>query len=160
MGNSLELYLPTPHNHLNEPITQWKELSMNKHANHRDYICERDMEYYDPPYGQGLYFGRFSIRNSTYHLVKSLLETWIDSCKHKRWRDRYLYPDAISEKCRNVLTRKLESINNKLLARGRIPVYEGVFGSVLIGSPVWALEALSEATDEWDLDCIDEELAY
>ena len=132
---------------------------MNKHTNHRDYICERDMEYYRPRHGQGLFFGKFSIHNSTYHLVHSLLETWIDRCGLKRVKGVYLYPDLVSEKCRNIITRILESINKALLDRGEYPVYMSVDASVSIGCPISALDCLEEAICDWDLECIDEELA-
>ena len=132
---------------------------MNKHTNHRDYICERDMEYYRPRYGQGLFFGKFSIRNSTYHLVRSLLETWIDRCRLKRFKDKYLYPDSVSEKCRSIITRTLEPINKALLVQGRYPVYKEINTSVMIGCPKQALDYLDEAMHEWDLECIDENLA-
>ena len=132
---------------------------MNKHTNHRDYICERDMEYYRPRHGQGLFFGKFSIRNSTYHLVRSLLETWIDRCGLKRVEGRYLYPDSVSEKCRSIITRILEPINKALLVQGRYPVYKEINTSVMTGRLIRALDRLDEAMYEWDLECIDVELA-
>ena len=115
---------------------------MNKHANHRDYICSRDMHLYEgwpcPRYG------KFSVRNSTFKLIASLLETWADRCGITRRSEIYLFPEEIADKCRRIALRLLYRKFEELHAKGIYPGYAQVIGFVESGQPIGAWYVMDE----------------
>ena len=115
---------------------------MNKHANHRDYICSRDMHLYDdwpcPRYG------KFSVRNSTFKLIETLLLTWANRCGITRSTEVYLYPEEIADKCRRIALRLLYRKFEELHAKGIYPGYMQVISDVKRGMPIGAWCVMDE----------------
>ena len=115
---------------------------MNKHANHRDYICSRDMHLYEgwpcPRYG------KFSVRNSTFKLIETLLLTWANRCGITRSTEVYLYPEEIADKCRRIALRLLYRKFEELHAKGIYPGYMQVISDVKRGMPIGALDVMDE----------------
>ena len=119
---------------------------MNKHANHRDYICSRDMHLYEgwpcPRYG------KFSVRNSTFDLIETLLLTWADRCGITRYSEIYLYPEEIADKYRRIALRLLYRKFEELHAKGIYPGYMQVISAVESGQPSEALYIMDEIKHE------------
>ena len=93
-------------------------------------------------------YGKFSVRNSTFKLIETLLLTWANRCGITRTTEVYLYPEEIADKCRRIALRLLYRKFEELHAKGIYPGYMQVISCVKRGMPIGAWYVMDEIRDE------------